>query len=89
MKWLEIENGKCTGWVMPSYQFQAKEFVEEIEEACECLIVNEKGNETAELIEIYEYTDGTRFRLSYTKKDDDVPHIEGKDIYSDRYDYIY
>ena len=88
-KWLELKNGKCEGFAIPAYQYEAKEFVNEIEENCDCIIVNEKGNEQAELIEIYEYKDGTRFKLSYTKKDDDVPHIECKDRYSDRYDYVY
>ena len=89
MGWLQIKNFKIQGWRLPSYQFEAIKFVAEIEKHCECLVVNNKGNEQAELIELYEYKDGTRFRLSYAKKDDIVPHIEAKLACENEYDYIY
>lgn len=94
MAYLEIVNGKIEGWRAPSYQWDAAEFVEEIEKVCVLKTTGlhtystPDGNVNAVVI-YYEYTDGSHFIVTSDPNNDNIIEIEVLTPYISEYDVIY
>ncbi len=85
MKYLEIENGKITGYSLPQFYGEAVEFVEEVKKVCKATSVGEGIIDTGKKkkkvsLTNYKYQDGTRFVVTYDK-DEKIVEIEVQDLY--------
>ena len=94
MKYLDIKNGKCEGWTVPTYYFEAVAFAKEVKQICMFVrsgtgdTLTPEGKIKKVVSTNYKFQDGTRFIIQETP-DGELFRIETKDIYSGDWETVY
>jgi hypothetical protein len=93
MKYLDIENGKCAGWVIPMYHCTAIEFAKEVTDVCKVAhagknVMTTRNGKIPTEYTVYEYQDGTEFVITYAENGE-LALIEARDTCSNGFDTVY